>query len=81
MQLRLQQTVEGLSIAAVSYYIVGLLGYVAKGLKEGGVLPSAITPEMAAGLSVPLVIFGVWWMLHHARKSWSSGADKDKSDE
>ncbi|NEK18107.1 DUF3422 family protein [Rhizobium leguminosarum] len=27
LQLRLQQTVEGLSIAAVSYHVVGLLGY------------------------------------------------------
>jgi uncharacterized membrane-anchored protein len=74
MQLRLQQTVEGLSIAAVSYYIVGLVGYVAKGLKEGGVLPYAITPEMVAGASVPLVILGVWWMLHKARKAWAGSS-------
>ena len=31
LQLRLQQTVEGLSVAAVSYYVVGLIGYLAKG--------------------------------------------------
>ncbi|MFX6170878.1 DUF3422 family protein, partial [Acinetobacter baumannii] len=30
LQLRLQQTVEGLSVAAISYYVVGLFGYVAK---------------------------------------------------
>ena len=30
-QLRLQQTVERLSIAAVTYYGVGLVGYVASG--------------------------------------------------
>jgi uncharacterized membrane-anchored protein len=80
MQLRLQQTVEGLSIAAVSYYIVGLVGYVAKGLKEASALPHPITPEMAAGASVPLVVFGVWWMLHKARKAWAGtggGAEKD----
>src|SRR5262249_8585750 len=29
LQLRLQQTVEGLSVAAVSYYVVGLIGYLA----------------------------------------------------
>ncbi len=28
LQLRLQQTVEGLSIAAISYYVAGLLGYI-----------------------------------------------------
>ena len=32
LQLRLQQTVEGLSVAAVSYYVVGLIGYLAKGV-------------------------------------------------
>ena len=32
-QLKLQETVEGLSIAAVTYYVVGLVGYVAKGFK------------------------------------------------
>ena len=32
LQLRLQQTVEGLSVAAITYYIVGLTGYAAKGL-------------------------------------------------
>ena len=33
LQLRLQETVEGLSVAAVTYYVVGLVGYAAKGLK------------------------------------------------
>jgi uncharacterized membrane-anchored protein len=36
LQLLLQQTVEGLSIAAISYYIVSLVAYVAKGLKDAG---------------------------------------------
>lgn len=80
MQLRLQQTVEGLSIAAVSYYIVGLVGYLAKGAKDAHVLPPAVTPEIVAGLSVPLVIVGVWWMLHKARKAWAGVTDKDKDE-
>lgn len=71
MQLRLQQTVEGLSIAAISYYITGLIGYLAKGAKATGVLPKIITPELATAASVPLTILAVWWMLHHARKGWS----------
>mgnify|MGYP006194808411 CR=1 FL=1 len=32
LQLRLQQTVEGLSIAAITYYMVGVVGYFAGGL-------------------------------------------------
>jgi uncharacterized membrane-anchored protein len=52
LQLRLQQTVEGLSIAAVTYYIVGLIGYAAKAAHAGG-LP--ISPEITMGVSIPLV--------------------------
>jgi uncharacterized membrane-anchored protein len=60
MQLRLQQTVEGLSVAAVTYYVVGLVGYAAKGLNAAGV---GIDPDVAQGVSVPvillLVAFGI----------------------
>ena len=40
LQLRLQQTVEGLSIAAITYYGVGLVGYLAKGAEGRGGLSS-----------------------------------------
>ncbi|MBL4576087.1 MAG: DUF3422 family protein [Opitutaceae bacterium] len=36
-QLRLQETVEALSIAAISYYIVGLVHYIAKALTAYGI--------------------------------------------
>ncbi len=57
LQLRLQSTVEGLSIAAISYYVISLLLYGGKALKAAG-LP--INPEMAAGALVPLVLWAVW---------------------
>ena len=57
LQLRLQSTVEGLSIAAISYYVISLLLYGGKALKAAG-LP--INPEMAAGALVPVVLWGVW---------------------
>ena len=37
LQLRLQQTVEGLSVAAITYYVVGLVGYAAKALETAGI--------------------------------------------
>ena len=52
LQLRLQSTVEGLSIAAVTYYIVGLVGYAAKAFKAAG---GHIDPELVMGLSIPVV--------------------------
>lgn len=57
LQLRLQTTVEGLSIAAISYYVVSLLIYCGKALKVMGV---PLNPELAAGLFVPVVLWGVW---------------------
>lgn len=53
LQLRLQQTVEGLSVAAISYYVVGLVGYAAKALQSGGV---AVNPEIAMGVSLPVIV-------------------------
>lgn len=57
LQLRLQSTVEGLSIAAISYYMVSLLLYGGKALKGAGV---PINPEIAAGALIPLVLWAVW---------------------
>ncbi|MBS4020177.1 MAG: DUF3422 domain-containing protein [Dechloromonas sp.] len=57
LQLRLQSTVEGLSIAAISYYVVSLLLYAAKAAKAAGV---PIQPELAIGATIPLVLWGVW---------------------
>ncbi|MCZ8132046.1 MAG: DUF3422 domain-containing protein [Steroidobacteraceae bacterium] len=51
-QLRLQQTVEGLSVAAITYYVVGLLAYAAEALRSGGV---PIDPAVAVGVSIPIV--------------------------
>ncbi|MEJ1157688.1 DUF3422 family protein [Prosthecomicrobium sp. N25] len=64
-QLRLQQTVEGLSVAAVSYYVVGLIGYLAKAAKDAGLLP--VDPGLATGLSVPVVILAVYLLVRRIR--------------
>ena len=64
-QLLLQTAVEGLSIAAITYYGAGLVGYVAKGLKEAGV---PLVPELVIALSIPVIALAVWWSarrLHH----------------
>jgi len=50
LQLRLQQTVEGLSVAAIVYYLAGLVGYVTKGLKAGGL---TLEPDLLVGIAVP----------------------------
>lgn len=57
LQLRLQTTVEGLSIAAISYYVISLVLYGAKALKSAGV---PLHPELTAGALMPLVLWAVW---------------------
>ncbi|PWJ86611.1 putative membrane-anchored protein [Pseudaminobacter salicylatoxidans] len=75
LQLRLQQTVEGLSVAAVSYYVVGLVGYVAKGASAAS---HAFSPETATALAVLPVVLLVWWgirRIRHAHQEHKSQAD------
>jgi uncharacterized membrane-anchored protein len=52
LQLRLQRTVESLSVLVLTYYAVSLLAYVAKGGKEAGL---AIHPEIIAAIAAPVV--------------------------
>lgn len=59
-QLRLQQAVEGLSVAAISYYVIGLLGYATKGAKSLGLVGDA---DVVIAALVPLVAAGVWLAL------------------
>ncbi len=65
-QLRLQTTVEGLSIAAISYYVVSLAFYLGKAFQASGV---NISPEMLAGFSTPLVLFACWRMVQKIHRS------------
>lgn len=65
MQIRLQQTVEGLSVAAITYYGVGLIGYGLKALREVG-LP--LSPEIGMGIAVPIVAAAAWFGLHRMRR-------------
>jgi len=66
LQLRLQETVEGLSIAAITYYVVGLVGYAAKGLKSMGI---AIDTDLTIGISIPVVAVLVALGVRYVRRS------------
>ncbi len=56
-QLLLQSAVEGLSVAAITYYSAGLVGYVAKGLAARGV---RVDPDVAVAVSIPIIALAVW---------------------
>jgi len=65
MQLRLQQTVEGLSIAAIVYYMAGVVGYVAKG---GRSLGAPLDVDLFVGLSVPVLALLAFNAVRKARR-------------
>lgn len=64
LQLRLQQTVEGLSVAAITYYMASLVGH----LFEAAEPWVHIKPKLAEGISIPIIALLVWFVLqrmHH----------------
>jgi uncharacterized membrane-anchored protein len=65
LQLRLQSTVEGLSVAAVTYYVSALVGHAAEALKTAGL---HVEPDLATGLSIPVVAVAAWYGIHRIRK-------------
>lgn len=72
LQLRLQQTVEGLSVAAVSYYVVGLFYYLAQAFEK--FLPAPLTPKMLAGFFVPVAVLCIWLVVRRIRNHHSESA-------
>jgi uncharacterized membrane-anchored protein len=68
LQLRLQQTVEGLSVAAVTYYAMGLIGYLAKAGKTLGV---AVNPDLVMAAAVPLIALLAALGVRHIRRTVS----------
>jgi uncharacterized membrane-anchored protein len=70
LQLKLQSTVEGLSVAAITYYIVGLISYLTKGADKLGWPWSA---ESTAALAIPFVALAVWWSLRRLHRKVFKG--------
>jgi uncharacterized membrane-anchored protein len=65
MQLRLQATVEGLSVAAITYYIVALIAYLAKAATGLG---WPWSPEGTAAAAIPIIGTGVWISLRRLHR-------------
>lgn len=64
LQLRLQRTVEGLSVVAISYYAVSLVLYMTAPLEKA----FDISKPMITAVATPLVLLAVWLMLSQIRK-------------
>ena len=68
MQFRLQETVEGLSVVVLSYYLIGIVGYAFKGVKSAGL---DINTELVTGLSIPFVFVLVFFGMRRLRNAIS----------
>ncbi len=65
LQVRLQETVEGLSAVAITYYLVGLIGYVLKAMEKAH---QPVNPTLAMGILAPLVLAGAYLAVRQIRK-------------
>ena len=61
LQLKLQSTVEGLSVAAITYYLTGLLGYLSKGAQHVG---WPWSPDVTMAAAVPVIAFSILPVTH-----------------
>lgn len=75
LQFRLQETVEGLSIAAISYYAIGLLSYLFSGLplKQWGIDKSVLLAS-----SIPIVLVTIWFITRRIKRRLIKDQDDHK---
>lgn len=64
LQFRLQTLVEGLSIIAAAYYLVGLIGYVTKGVAA---FETGSEADIFIGAITLPVILAIYWLVHSLR--------------
>ncbi len=73
MQLRLQQTVEGLSVVAITYYVLGLIGYAAKALLALPALQGLHwKSDVLVGVAALPVLWAVWAFIRRLRRHLST---------
>ncbi|MFW2388002.1 MAG: DUF3422 family protein [Polyangiales bacterium] len=65
MQLRLQQAVEGLSVVAITYYVMGLLGYLFEAFAWAG---WPWSKKVTFVFAVPVIMLLAWRVIHGVRR-------------
>ena len=67
-QLRLQETVESLSIVAITYYVVGLLSTLVEPIDFDKIF---ISKSLFLSLSVPIILIFIWYIAKIVRKRFN----------
>ena len=76
VQLMMQHTVEGLSVVAISYYLVGLLKYLIDAVYNFGV---PFDKSIVTGAMIPLVVFLVWFSVRRIHHHFMKLAEKKQN--
>lgn len=80
LQMRFNRMLQGISVAGLAYYLVGLFAFVAKGLKEADVIPAALSAEMVDAISVPFAVLIAWAFMARVRLLSDRAAQEEKVD-
>jgi uncharacterized membrane-anchored protein len=75
LQIRMQQTVEGLSIIAMTHYTLSLLGYLIKAIPTDLMF---ISYDLILAISTPIIFVAAWLSVRRIRNRFSSRGDNDK---
>ncbi|MDQ3667441.1 MAG: DUF3422 domain-containing protein [Acidobacteriota bacterium] len=65
LQLEFQNAVEGLTVVVITYYALGLMGYVLKGANHLGL---KIDVDLALGGAALILLLAAWGLMHRIRK-------------
>ena len=65
MQFRLQQTVEGLSVVILTYYVLSLISLTLQAAPDMGL---SVTPNVVVALMFPVVLGTVWYLTRRVKK-------------
>ncbi len=74
MQLRLQETVEGLSVVAITYYGSQLVHYLTEGVRK---FWPVISPGLATAFSIPVIAVAVALSLCQMRRRLAATMTED----
>jgi uncharacterized membrane-anchored protein len=67
--------VEIISVVPITYYVVGLVGYLSKAMVAAG---SHIEPEIVEGVALPIVAASVIWVVRRAHHKIAGDANADQ---
>jgi uncharacterized membrane-anchored protein len=75
VQLMMQHTVEGLSVAAISYYLVGLVKYLTDAAASSGV---QFDKSLVTGISVPIILGSVFYVTRRIHRRFHELAKEER---